>query len=177
MTNVLGCGRCGDWNGTPLCFSLSVAIDPSTSKSPVMRKSVARVNEEALIRHPSQGEPVEDLQRCLRLTASLLCFHNLARRWSWKSWRRVWSSVSLKEHITPLFTELHWLPIAACTKFKSVMLANKVFSGSAPIYLMNPDKGLRYPATTALIRGLSSSNPNTSYITILTLLMDRSTVH
>lgn len=75
MTNVLGCGRCGDWNGTPLCFSLSVAIDPSTSKSPVMRKSVARVNEEAPIRHPSQGEPVEDLQRCLRLTASLLCFH------------------------------------------------------------------------------------------------------
>ncbi len=40
-----------------------------------------------------------------------------------------------RTHITPLFINLHWLPIAARLKFKALMFANKTTSGSAPLYL------------------------------------------
>src|SRR4029434_167176 len=35
----------------------------------------------------------------------------------------------------PLLIELHWLPVAARIKFKSLMLAYRVLTGSAPTYL------------------------------------------
>ncbi len=38
-------------------------------------------------------------------------------------------------YITPLFINLHWLPIAARIKFKALMFAFKTNSGSAPLYL------------------------------------------
>ncbi len=39
-------------------------------------------------------------------------------------------------HVTPLFINLHWLPIAAqCIKFKALMFAYRSTSGSAPFYL------------------------------------------
>ena len=40
-----------------------------------------------------------------------------------------------RAHVTPLFIELHWLPLAARIKFKSLMLAYKVLNGTSPIYL------------------------------------------
>lgn len=40
-----------------------------------------------------------------------------------------------RSHVTPLLIELHWLPVAARIKFKSLMLAYKVVSGTAPTYL------------------------------------------
>ena len=40
-----------------------------------------------------------------------------------------------RAHVTPLLTELHWLPVAARIKFKSLMMAHKVLTGSAPTYL------------------------------------------
>ncbi len=40
-----------------------------------------------------------------------------------------------RTHVTPLFIKLHWLPIAACIKFKALMFAYKTTSGSAPLYL------------------------------------------
>ncbi len=40
-----------------------------------------------------------------------------------------------KAHVTPLFIRLHWLPIAACIKFKVLMFAYKTTTGAAPIYL------------------------------------------
>uniref|UniRef100_A0A8C6K7T1 Reverse transcriptase domain-containing protein n=1 Tax=Nothobranchius furzeri TaxID=105023 RepID=A0A8C6K7T1_NOTFU len=42
-----------------------------------------------------------------------------------------------RAHVTPLFIELHWLPLAAHIKFKLLTLAYKVRDGTAPIYL-NP---------------------------------------
>uniref|UniRef100_A0A8C6PGM9 Reverse transcriptase domain-containing protein n=1 Tax=Nothobranchius furzeri TaxID=105023 RepID=A0A8C6PGM9_NOTFU len=42
-----------------------------------------------------------------------------------------------RAHVTPLLTELHWLPLAAHIKFKLLTLAYKVRDGTAPIYL-NP---------------------------------------
>ncbi len=38
-------------------------------------------------------------------------------------------------HVTPLFINLHWLPIAARIKFKTLMFGYRTTSGSAPLYL------------------------------------------
>ncbi len=38
-------------------------------------------------------------------------------------------------HVIPLFINSHWLPIAACIKFKALMFAYRSTSGSAPLYL------------------------------------------
>ncbi len=38
-------------------------------------------------------------------------------------------------HVTPLFINLHWLPVAVCIQFKALMIAYKNTSGSAPLYL------------------------------------------
>ncbi len=40
-----------------------------------------------------------------------------------------------RTHITPLFINLHWLPIAARIKFKALMFAYRTTSCSAPLYL------------------------------------------
>ncbi len=39
------------------------------------------------------------------------------------------------KNVTPLFINLHWLPIAAHIKFKALMFAYKTTTGSAPLYL------------------------------------------
>ncbi len=40
-----------------------------------------------------------------------------------------------RTHVTPLFINLHWLPIAAHIKFKALMFAYRTTSGSAPLFL------------------------------------------
>ncbi len=40
-----------------------------------------------------------------------------------------------RTHVTPLFVNLHWLPIAARIKFKALMFAYRSTTGSAPLYL------------------------------------------
>ncbi len=39
-----------------------------------------------------------------------------------------------RAHVTPLLISLHWLPVAAHIKFKTLMLAYKTATGSAPSY-------------------------------------------
>ncbi len=39
-----------------------------------------------------------------------------------------------KTHVTPLFINLYWLPIAAHIKFKALMFAYETTTGSAPLY-------------------------------------------
>ena len=39
-------------------------------------------------------------------------------------------------HVTPLLRSLHWLPVAARIRFKTLMLAYKAKNGPAPPYLM-----------------------------------------
>ena len=38
-------------------------------------------------------------------------------------------------HVTPLFRDLHWLPVVARIKFKMMVLAYKAVDGTAPAYL------------------------------------------
>src|SRR4029434_2543291 len=40
-----------------------------------------------------------------------------------------------RAHVTPLLIDLHWLPVAARIKFKSLLLAYRVLDGSAPTSL------------------------------------------
>ncbi|KAJ8371605.1 hypothetical protein AAFF_G00306910, partial [Aldrovandia affinis] len=40
-------------------------------------------------------------------------------------------------HVTPLLSSLHWLPIAACIRFKSLVLAFQAAGGTAPPYLQS----------------------------------------
>ncbi len=40
-----------------------------------------------------------------------------------------------RTHVTPLFINLHWLPIAARITFKALMFSYRTTSGSAPLYL------------------------------------------
>ncbi len=39
-----------------------------------------------------------------------------------------------RAHVTPLFVSLHWLPVATRIKFKTLMLAYRKTTGSAPAY-------------------------------------------
>ncbi len=39
-----------------------------------------------------------------------------------------------RAHVTPLFVSLHWLPVAARIQFKTLMLAHRTTTGSAPTY-------------------------------------------
>ena len=38
-------------------------------------------------------------------------------------------------HVTPLLCDLHWLPVAICIQFKTLLLAFKGINGTLPIYL------------------------------------------
>ncbi len=39
-----------------------------------------------------------------------------------------------RAHVTPLFVSLHWLPVAARIQFKTLMIAYRTTTGSAPTY-------------------------------------------
>ncbi len=72
--------------------------------------------------------------------------------------RHDWSSMSPKEtHVTPLFISLHWLPVAARIKFKTLMLAYRTTTGSAPSYFHSllriyiPSRSLRSASERRLV--------------------------
>ena len=62
-----------------------------------------------------------------------------------------------RAHVTPLLTKLHWLPVAARVKFKSLTLAYRTTTGSAPFYLNSllqtyvPSRNLRSASERRLV--------------------------
>ncbi len=62
-----------------------------------------------------------------------------------------------RTHVTPLFISLHWLPVAARIKFKTLMLAYRTTTGSAPSYfhsllrIYNPSRSLRSASERCLV--------------------------
>ncbi len=62
-----------------------------------------------------------------------------------------------REHVTPLFVSLHWLPVAARIQFKTLMLAYETTTGSAPTYFHSllriyiPSRSLRSASERRLI--------------------------
>ncbi|KAI2653067.1 hypothetical protein H4Q32_006426 [Labeo rohita] len=83
------------------------------------------------------------------------------------------SARNLVNHVTPLFITLHWLPIAARIKFKTLMLAYRTATGSASAYLHSllpiytPSRTLRSTSERRLIvpsqRGTKSLSRTFSY--------------
>ncbi len=62
-----------------------------------------------------------------------------------------------RAHVIPLFISLHWLPVAAGIKFKTLMLAYRTATGSAPAYFHSllriyiPSRSLRSPSERCLV--------------------------
>ncbi len=62
-----------------------------------------------------------------------------------------------RTHVTPLFINLYWLPIAAPIKFKALMFAYKTTTGSAALYLNSllqtymPSRSLRSASERQII--------------------------
>ncbi len=62
-----------------------------------------------------------------------------------------------RAHVTPLFVSLHWLPVAARIQFKTLMLAYKKTTGSAPSYFHSllriyiPSRSLRSASERRLV--------------------------
>lgn len=90
---------------------------------------------------------------------------NLCRKF--RIWQRVLSSISLKEYISPLCFELPWLLLAARVKFKTLMLAYKVFFGTVHICL----NAQRLISQCGHIQGFSASSANTTAETIWIFFM------
>ncbi len=62
-----------------------------------------------------------------------------------------------RAHVTPLFVSLHWLPVAARIQFKTLMLAYRTTTGSAPTYfhsllqIYTPSRSLRSASERRLV--------------------------
>ncbi len=62
-----------------------------------------------------------------------------------------------RAHVTPLFVSLHWLPVAAGIQFKTLMLAYRTTTGSAPTYFHSllriyiPSRSLRSASEQRLV--------------------------
>ncbi len=62
-----------------------------------------------------------------------------------------------RAHVTPLFVSLHWLPVAARIQFKTLMLAYRTTTGSAPTYfhsllqIYTPSRSLRSASEQRLV--------------------------
>ncbi len=74
-----------------------------------------------------------------------------------------------RTHVTPLFISLHWLPVAARIKFKTLMLAYRTTTGSAPSYFHSllriyiPSRSLRSASERRLV--VPSQRGSKSYLT------------
>ncbi len=70
-----------------------------------------------------------------------------------------------RAHVTPLFISLHWLPVAARIKFKTLMLAYRTATGSAPAYFHSliaiyiPSRSLRSSSEWRLVVPTFHPNP------------------
>ncbi len=66
-------------------------------------------------------------------------------------------SVPKRAHVTPVFISLHWLPVSARIKFKTLMLAYRIATGSAPSYFHSlitiyiPSISLRFASECRLV--------------------------
>ena len=53
-------------------------------------------------------------------------------------------------HLTPLFCDLHWLPVVAHIRFKVMVLAFKAVNGTAPVFPPNTDQTTSSISSTSL---------------------------
>ncbi len=78
-----------------------------------------------------------------------------------------------RAHVTPLFVSLHWLPVAARIQFKTLMLAYRTTTGSAPtnfhsllrIYI--PSRSLRSASEAEIGNWIDSSMASRGIVHII----------
>ncbi len=74
-----------------------------------------------------------------------------------------------RAHVTPLLISLHWLPVAACIQFKTLMLAYRTTTGSAPTYFHSL-MTIYIPSRSLLDLLVSDASHPTLYLSLLPLL-------
>ncbi len=78
-------------------------------------------------------------------------------------------------HVTPLFINLHWLPIAVRIQFKALMFSYRTTSGSAPLFLNSvlqtclPSRSLRSASERRIIVPSQGSTKSLSQTFSLTV--------
>ena len=58
-------------------------------------------------------------------------------------------NVPRHSHVTPLLTDLHWLPVIAYIKCKALVLAYQAVKGSAPAYIRPYTPARPFRSTTS----------------------------
>ena len=87
---------------------------------------------------------------------------------------RVVFNVPRYPHVTPLLTDLHWLPVITRIKFKTLVLAYQAVKGSAPAYiqkLIRPYAPAR-PLRSATSGRLAPDSPHPPPVTPALLVHD-----
>ncbi len=74
-----------------------------------------------------------------------------------KAAARLVFSKSKRAHVTPLLIFLYWLPVVACIKFKTLMLAYRTTTGSAPAYFHSL-KTIYIPSVASLCHHREAQN-------------------
>ncbi len=79
-----------------------------------------------------------------------------------------------RAHVTPLFVSLHWLPIAAHIQFKTLMLAYRTTTGSAPSYFHSL---LRIYIPSRSLRSASGATPRGTITERLKITLQNILIH
>ncbi len=82
----------------------------------------------------AQALVISRLDYCNALLAGLPSCANKPRQMFQNAVARLVFHEPKRAHFTPLFISLHWLPVAARIKFKTLMFAYRIATGSAPSY-------------------------------------------
>ncbi|KAK0132271.1 Rho-associated protein kinase 2 [Merluccius polli] len=109
-------------------MTVTVRLEQEMQRRSLSQKELAVQSQEMTALRSVEKQLKQEVNRLLGLKQSL-DEHNQELR---------------RAHVTPLLTDLHWLPVAARIKHKSLSLAYRVISGSAPTYgAYTPARALR----------------------------------
>ncbi len=104
-----------------------------------------------------QALAISRLDYCIALLAGLTSCTIKPLQMIQNAAARLLFSEPKRGHVTPLFASLHWLPVADRIKFKTLMLAYRTATGSAPSYLHSlmtiyiPSRSLKSASEQSLV--------------------------
>ncbi len=129
------------WNGNDNSWKFSFVITGTTIKSVLSSTSIFSTgrsgpfSRERATQLLVQALVLSRLDYCNAHLAGLPASSIKALQLLQNASARLIFNEPKRTHVTPLFINLHWLPIASRIKFKALMFAYRTTSGSAPLYL------------------------------------------